>query len=259
MCHYVCLRSEPRPYVVERAAAGHLLCRSHRRSRDAGGCVRLVLVERLVLEQRAGERVELAAVLASAARTTSLVRLVDDPPHLVVDQLLRVRRDLGDTRGAAARAPSRAITASGPIASLMPQRPTIWRAISVSCWMSDSAPVLMSPNTTSSAARPPSATLIFAQQLRLAVVEAVGVGRREGHAERQPARDDRDLAHRVGALGEHADDRVAGLVVGGAAAVLLAHHHLALGAEHDPLERVGEVRLLDLLVARGVPPAAPPR
>ena len=39
--------------------------------------------------------------------------------------------------------------------------------------------------------------------------------------ERLPAGDDRDLAHRVGARGEHPDDRVAGLVVGGAAAVVL--------------------------------------
>ena len=49
---------------------------------------------------------------------------------------------------------------------------------------------------------------------------------------------------------EHPDERVAALVVGRAPAILLAHHHLALGAEHDPLERVGEVRLLhDLVVA----------
>ena len=48
--------------------------------------------------------------------------------------------------------------------------------------------------------------------------------------------------------GEHADHRVTGLVVGGAAAVCVAHHHLPLGAEHDPLECIGEVRLLDLLV-----------
>ena len=55
-------------------------------------------------------------------------------------------------------------TATGPIASLMPQRPTIRRAISVSCWMSDSAPVVISPRTSSSATRPPSATLIFARR-----------------------------------------------------------------------------------------------
>ena len=87
--------------------------------------------------------------------------------------------------------------------------------------------------------------------LGLAVVEAVALGRREGDAERHPAGDDRDLAHRIGALGEHADDRVAALVVGGAAPVLGAHHHLPLGAEHDPLERVGEVGFVDDLV---VPP-----
>jgi hypothetical protein len=44
----------------------------------------------------------------------------------------------------------------------MPQRPTIARAIRVSCWMSDSAPVVIVPKTSSSAARPPNATSIFA-------------------------------------------------------------------------------------------------
>ena len=38
--------------------------------------------------------------------------------------------------------PSRGSTATGPIARLIPQRPTMWRAIAVSCWMSDSAPVV---------------------------------------------------------------------------------------------------------------------
>jgi len=33
----------------------------------------------------------------------------------------------------------------GPSLSLIPQRPTIWRAIWVSCWMSDSAPVVIVP------------------------------------------------------------------------------------------------------------------
>ena len=58
--------------------------------------------------------------------------------------------------------PSAGETAIGPIAWLIPQRPTICRASPVSCSMSDSAPVLISPKTISSAARPPSATLIFA-------------------------------------------------------------------------------------------------
>jgi hypothetical protein len=42
-------------------------------------------------------------------------------------------------------------------------------------------------------------------------------------------------------------------VVRGAPPVLVRHHHLALGAEDDLLERVGEVGLLDLLMvaARG--------
>lgn len=40
-----------------------------------------------------------------------------------------------------------------------PTRPTIERAIWVSCWRSDSAPGVTSAQTTSSATRPPSETL----------------------------------------------------------------------------------------------------
>ena len=40
---------------------------------------------------------------------------------------------------------ARRLTATGPIASLMPQRPTMPRAIWVRFWMSDSAPVVVSP------------------------------------------------------------------------------------------------------------------
>ena len=142
----------------------------------------------------------------------------------------------------------RGSTAIGPTASLMPQRPTMLRAISVSCWMSDSAPVVISPKTISSATRPPRATLILDIRNAAVVGDAVALGRREGDAQRHPARDDRHLAHRVGAGGEHADDRVAALVVGGAAAVLLREHHRPRRAEHDLLEGVGEVRHLDPLV-----------
>src|SRR5204863_469245 len=68
-------------------------------------------------------------------------------------------------------------------------------------------------------------------QVGLRVVEAIRVGGGERDPERLAARDDRDLAHRIGVRHEHADERVPGLVVGGAAPVGLGHHHLALGAE----------------------------
>jgi len=53
----------------------------------------LILVERLVLEQSLCEGIELVAVLPQ--QRDLLVRLVDDPSHLLVDQLLRALRDLG--------------------------------------------------------------------------------------------------------------------------------------------------------------------
>ena len=151
------------------------------RGRVTPGRVGVVLVERLVLSSACASDSSLSRF--SRSRRGPPRALVDDPPHLVVDELLRFRsrpRRAGQERS---RPPG--MTAIGPIVGLIPQRPTICRAIPVSCWMSDSAPVLISPNTISSAARPPSATLIFATG-PLAVVEAVGVGRGERHAERQP-------------------------------------------------------------------------
>ena len=68
--------------------------------------------------------------------------------------------DTSEVPGSSGPRASEGSTAIGPTASLMPQRPTIWRAMPVSCWMSDSAPAEIEPYTTSSAIRPPSATLI---------------------------------------------------------------------------------------------------
>jgi hypothetical protein len=93
-------------------------------SRDACGRVHSVLVEGFVFEQRGREGIELAAIVPTGT----------------------VAGDHGDGPDRSAHAPAADYLA----------------AISVSCWMSDSAPVLVSPSTTSSAARPPSATLIFA-------------------------------------------------------------------------------------------------
>ena len=54
-----------------------------------------------------------------------------------------VSSEVWETPGSNGPSPSAGSTATGPIAGLMPQRPTIWRAIAVICWMSDSAPELM--------------------------------------------------------------------------------------------------------------------
>ena len=97
--------------------------------------------------------------------------------------------------------------------------------------------------------------------LEVARVVAVAVGRRrlERHAERAPARDDRDLADRVGARLEHAEHGVAGLVVGGALALLVRQRDPPLGAEDDALERVGEVGGVDRGRGRAGRRSAPPR
>src|SRR5256885_6207126 len=61
------------------------------RSLDSGRGIRVHLVERLVLEERTGEGVELDA-LARQQGDRLVVQLVDDPPHLLVDDLLRPDR-----------------------------------------------------------------------------------------------------------------------------------------------------------------------
>ena len=51
-------------------------------------------------------------------------------------------------------------TVTGPTFGDMPHLPTIWRAIAVACRRSDSAPVVITPYTTASAAMPPRAPTI---------------------------------------------------------------------------------------------------
>ncbi len=86
------------------------------------------------------------------------------------------------------------------------------------------------------------------EQVRLAVVRAIGLRRRKGHAECHPAWDDRDLADRIAPGREHADEGMTSLVVGGQTALVLGEQHAARNAEDDLLERVEEVGPLDLLV-----------
>src|SRR5262245_65274101 len=65
--------------------------------RDTSCRVGVLLVERLVLEQGRDERVEPAPVLLQQVDYL-LMGFLDDAAHLVVDELLRGGRDLGDTR-----------------------------------------------------------------------------------------------------------------------------------------------------------------
>src|SRR5206468_999977 len=70
-------------------------------------------------------------------------------------------------------------------------------------------------------------------QVGLLVAEAIVLRRRESHSEGDPAGDDRDLADRVGARRDHADDCVTRLVIGGALSIGPAEHDLPLRSEHD--------------------------
>ena len=108
---------------------------------EAGRGVGVDLVERLALEQRACERLELLAVLVQPAERVA-VALLDDAPRLGVDQL---RVDSATAPWASGPSPSGGSTDIGPIASDMPQRPTIMRASLETCSRSPSAPVVARP------------------------------------------------------------------------------------------------------------------
>ena len=142
----------------------------------------------------------------------------------------------------------------------MPKRMTICLAVAVTFSRSFDAPVVISPKTISSAARPPSVIAIVSFELRARGEELVLLRQRDRVAERLAAGDDRDLVDRVGVLEVVADDRVAHLVVGGDQALLLAHHAgLLLRAgdhAHDPLLQLD---LGDLALARCGRRAARPR
>ena len=132
----------------------------------------------------------------------------------------------------------------------MPKRMTICLAVAVTFSRSLEAPVVISPKTISSAARPPSVIAIVSVQLGARGEELVLLRHRDRVAERLAAADDRDLVDRVGVLEVVADDRVAHLVVGGDQPLLLAHDPgLLLRAgdhAHDPLF---ELDLGDLALA----------
>ena len=139
--------------------------------------------------------------------------------------------------------PSAGSTDSVPMRSDMPQRPTIERAMRVTdlevalgAGRDDVEDLLLRGHA---AQRADDAA---AQVVRVVAV-AIGLGRRQRHAQRAAARNDRHLAHRIGAGLQHAEQRVTGLVVRRAAALLLGDHHVARGAELDLLERVGQVAL----------------
>src|SRR5207248_9435946 len=87
-----------------------------------------------------------------------------------------------------------------------------------------------------------------AAQVSRSVAVTVGLRALERHAESLPARDDRYLADRVCTRLGHAEHRVAGLVVRGALALVRRERDPALCAEHDLLERVAAVVLLNPVV-----------
>ena len=80
------------------------------------------------------ETVELCAVVEEEMGDL-VVRALDNAAHFLVDEQLGLRRGFTGAGGNHAPGPSLGRSVTGPSRSLMPQRPTIWRVICVSCWM----------------------------------------------------------------------------------------------------------------------------
>ncbi len=116
----------------------------------------------------------------------------------------------------------------------MPHCVTMRRARSVARWKSLEAPVVICFMNSSSAMRPPNSTAMVLQQAFTVLTVAILIRQLHGHAERATARNDGHLVHRIGLRQQLGDHRVAGLVIGGIAALLFGHdHRAALGAHHD--------------------------
>ena len=168
------------------------------------------------------------------------MRLVGQVLLLLVAQLARA---VGDRAALGGRPCARVIDV--PIAYSW----IIAREISATRCRSLAAPVVTAPKTISSATRPPSSTVMLVDQLLARLEVAVLVGQVERVAERAAARDDRDLVHAVDAGQQLGAQRVAGLVEGDDAALVLVERAARLHAGDDALERVVEVGLRERVAA----------
>ena len=94
-------------------------------------------------------------------------------------------------------------------------------------------------------------------QVLARVVVLVVLGQLHRHAERHPARDDRDLVNRIGVRQEHREQRVPRLVDRRDLLLRLADHRAPLGAHGHLVLRELEVEHANgaLVVARRVQPA----
>ena len=118
-----------------------------------------------------------SAVFSQQRDYTSSCALVDDAAHLFVDELLRVPADTSDAPGRNGPRPSRGSTATGPTAvAHAPAADHLARDLASAAGCRTRRRSLGLAVDDSSAARPPSATLIFAAAPERAVVEAVASG-----------------------------------------------------------------------------------
>src|SRR5205823_10221181 len=99
-----------------------------------------------------------------------------------------------------AKGSSRSLKEMVPSRSLIPQRVTIWRAMAVTCCRSFSAPVVMCPMATCSAARPTQGRHQPRLQVLLGVVVAIIQWRILCYPKRLAPRHDRHLGDWINIL-----------------------------------------------------------
>jgi hypothetical protein len=210
--------------------------------------VHIVARQRLVLEQRLGDRGHAVPVLLEHPRRVA-VRLVHDPADLLVD-------DLGGLVGVVLRSAMNISLLSSPVylmkpsLSLMPQSSTMSRASCVIWAMSCAAPLETSSIAFASAIRPPQRTRIVARShLSDRSPMRSFSGRLNVAPPAAAARDDRDLVQRVRVLEQRLQHRVPRLVVGDELVLVRLAHPALLGApELHLVAGLLEVLVLDELL-----------
>ncbi len=148
----------------------------------------LLLLDRLAFDEDLGDFLEVVPVLGQDVGG-ALVRGLDDAPDLVVDfagdlvGVVGLGRELAAEEWLAVSWPN----TRGPSCSDMPKRITICFAVCVTFSMSFEAPVVISSNTISFAARPPRVIAIVSVQLCARREESVLLGHRNRVTERLAA------------------------------------------------------------------------
>src|SRR5688572_479869 len=207
----------------------------------------LVAGDRLVLHQRLGDGLEVVPALADDP-ARRILALGDDAADLLVDQPRRVLRHVLALRDGVAEEDLLLVLVVAQRPELLAHAPLGDHAAGKVGRLHDVArgtgvEVILAVDRllgATAAERHGDARLAPL----LGVAELVPLRQVHGHAQRPAARDDRHLVQRIAARNLEADQRMAGLVVGGGELLLLGHDHgAALRTHHHLVLGVFELEL----------------